>query len=80
MSARLLCPSASGPLEVFAVQLDPLLQTLAQWRQGFRIYLSGLPLPHDRSRCANSATDHLARQYLESVGEIDNGSVATTTL
>ena len=31
------------------MQFDPLFQTLAQ-RHGFRTYLSGLLLPHDRSK------------------------------
>jgi SRSO17 transposase len=132
-------------LEDFAVQFDPLFQTLAQ-RRGFRTYLSGLLLPRDRSKTLTalvgaepllqaqapevqrlqfflsesswdaeainakrlallaaepatalsgagvlviddtgdrkdgSATDHVARQYLGSVGKIDNGIVAVTTL
>ena len=49
MSARRSCPPAPGPLEAFAVQFDPLFQTLAQ-RHGFRTYLSGLLLPRDRSK------------------------------
>ena len=49
MSARLACPAAPGPLERFAVQFDPLFQTLAQ-RRGFRAYLCGLLLPRDRSK------------------------------
>ncbi|CAM3844046.1 hypothetical protein [Polaromonas hydrogenivorans] len=49
MSARLACPPAPGSLEAFAVQFDPLFQTLAQ-RQGFRTYLTGLLLPRDRSK------------------------------
>ena len=49
MAARLSCPPASGPLEAFAVQFDPLLQTRAQ-RHGFRTCLSGLLLPRDRSK------------------------------
>ena len=49
MSARRSCPPAPGPLEAFAVQFAPLFQTLAQ-RHGFRIYLSGLLLPRDRSK------------------------------
>ncbi|CAN5472089.1 IS701 family transposase [soil metagenome] len=145
MSARLLRPPAPEPLEAFAVQFDPLLQTPAQ-RHGFRTYLSGLLLPRDRSKTLTalvgaeplvqaqaaevqrlqfflseaawdaeainarrlallaaepatsasaegvliiddtgdrkdgSATDHVARQYLGSVGKIDNGIVAVTTL
>ena len=145
MSARLSSPPAPGPLEAYAVRFDPLLKTPAQ-RQGFRIYLSGLLLPRERSKTltalvgaeplvqaqaaevqrlqfflseaawdaeavnarrlalllaepatapsANgvliiddtgdrkdgSATDHVARQYLGSVGKIDNGIVAVTTL
>ena len=49
MSARLACPPAPGPLEAYAVQFDPLFQTLAQ-RHGFRTYLSGLLLPRERSK------------------------------
>ena len=49
MASRLLHPAAPGPLEAFAVQFDPLLQTRAQ-RHGFRTYLSGLLMPHDRSK------------------------------
>ncbi|MBG6076390.1 IS701 family transposase [Polaromonas sp. CG_9.11] len=145
MSARLSCPLAPETLEAFAVQFDPLLQTLAQ-RQGFRTYLSGLLLPRDRfktltalvgaeplvqaqaadvqrlqfflseatwdaeavnaqrlrrlkeepatapsaarvlgidntgDRKDGSATDHVARQYLGSLGKVDNGIVAVTTL
>ena len=145
MSARLVCPSAPGPLEAYAVQFDPLLQTLAQ-RHGFRTYLSGLLLPRERSKTLTAlvgaeplvqaqaaevqrlqfflseatweaeainarrlalllaepvtapsaagvlviddtgdrkdgrATDHVARQYLGSVGKVDNGIVAVTTL
>ena len=143
MSARRSCPPAPGPLEAFAVQFDPLFQTLAQ-RHGFRTYLSGLLLPRDRSKTLTalvgaeplvqaqaaevqrlqfflsestwdadrvnaqrlalladepvtspsadgvliiddtgdrkdgSATDHVARQCLASVGKIDNGIVAVT--
>ena len=44
MALRLSCPPAPGPLEAFAVQFDPLLQTRAQ-RHGFRTYLSGLLMP-----------------------------------
>jgi len=49
MSARLACPPAPGPLEAYAVQFDPLFQTLAQ-RHGFRTYLAGLLLPRERSK------------------------------
>lgn len=45
MSARLPCSPAPGPLESFAVQFDPLFQTLAQ-RQGFRTYSGGLLMRH----------------------------------
>lgn len=145
MSARLSCPAALGPLETYVAQFDPLFKTLAQ-RQGFRIYLSGLLLPRERSKTLAAlagaeplvqaqaaevqrlqfflseaawdaytvnarrlallledpahapsatgalviddtgdrkdghATDHVARQYLGSVGKVDNGIVAVTSL
>ena len=145
MSARLACPPVPRPLEVYAVQFDPLFQTLAQ-RHGFRTYLSGLLLPRAWSKTLTAlvgaeplvqaqaaevqrlqfflseasweaeavnakrlalllaepatapsaagvlaiddtgdrkdgkATDHVARQYLGSVGKVDNGIVAVTTL
>lgn len=126
-------------------QFDPLFKTLAQ-RQGFRIYLSGLLLPRERSKTLTAlagaeplvqahaaevqrlqfflseaawdadtvnarrlallledpahapsatgalviddtgdrrdghATDYVARQYLGSVGKVDNGIVAVTSL
>jgi len=132
-------------LEAYAVQFEPLFQTLAQ-RHGFRTYLSGLLLPRELSKTLTAlvgaeplvqaqaaevqrlqfflseaawdaeavnaqrlallaaepatapsaegglviddtgdrkdgrATDHVARQYLGSVGKIDNGIVTVTTL
>jgi len=49
MTERRPCPVAPGPLEAYAAQFDPLLGTLAQ-RRGFREYLQGLLLPHDRNK------------------------------
>ena len=54
MSARLSCPPAPGPLETYVAQFNPLFKTLAQ-RQGFRIYLSGLLLPRERSQDTDDA-------------------------
>jgi SRSO17 transposase len=145
MTARRSCPPAPGPLEDFAMQFDPLLDSYAQ-RDSFRTYLRGLLLPRERAktltalagaepvvqaqaptvqrlqfflsestwdaeainrrrlqllaadpataatdqgvlviddtgdRKEGSATDHVARQYLGSVGKIDNGIVAVTSL
>jgi hypothetical protein len=49
MTSRRPCPSAPGPLEVYARQFDGLFRSLAQ-RRGFRYYLQGLLLPRDRSK------------------------------
>ena len=49
MSAGLSCPPAPELLETFAVQFEPLFQTLAQ-RHGFRTYLCGLSSPRERSK------------------------------
>jgi hypothetical protein len=145
MTSRRPCPSAPGPLEVYARQFDGLFRSLAQ-RRGFRYYLQGLLLPRDRNKtltglagaepiteaqhrevqrlqwfltesswddqqindrrvrllCEDpatapgergvlvvddtgerkdgTATAHVARQYLGSVGKVDNGIVAVTSL
>jgi SRSO17 transposase len=123
MTSRRPCPSAPGPLEVYARQFDGLFRSLAQ-RRGFRYYLQGLLLPRDRNKtltglagaepiteaqhrevqrlqwfltesswddqqvndrrvrllCEDPATAHVARQYLGSVGKVDNGIVAVTSL
>ena len=49
MTARLSCPPAPGPLEAYAAAFDELLKNVAQ-RRGFREYLQGLLLPHDRPK------------------------------
>src|SRR5919202_6011011 len=49
MTARRACPPAPGPLEDYAAQFDPLFRSVAQ-RRGFREYLQGLLLPHDRRK------------------------------
>jgi len=49
MSQRIPCPAAPGPLEDFARQFDDFFGSLAQ-RRGFRDYLQGLLLPHDRNK------------------------------
>jgi SRSO17 transposase len=49
MTKRLPCPPAPGPLEAYAGQFDDRFGTLAQ-RRGFREYLQGLLLPHDRHK------------------------------
>lgn len=49
MTKRLPCPPAPGPLEEYAGQFDGRFGTLAQ-RRGFREYLQGLLLPHDRHK------------------------------
>jgi SRSO17 transposase len=49
MTQRLACPPAPGPLEDYAARFDDLFETLAQ-RRGFRAYLQGLLLPHDRNK------------------------------
>src|SRR5215211_2753713 len=145
MTARRPCPPAPGPLEAYATQFDPLLNSLAQ-RRGLRDYLQGLLLPRDRNKTLTAladaepvvgaqhrqvqrlqwflseaawdheqinqqriellqadpataahahgalviddtgdrkngtATAHVARQYLGSVGKTDNGIVAVTSL
>lgn len=49
MTARRSCPPAPGPLEAYAAAFDDLFGHLAQ-RRGFRAYLQGLLLPHDRHK------------------------------
>src|SRR3954468_9041832 len=49
MTRRLPCPPAPGPLEEYAAQYDDRLGTLAR-RRGFREYLQGLLLPHERQK------------------------------
>ncbi|WP_251064737.1 transposase [Streptomyces sp. ISL-44] len=49
MTARVPCPPAPGPLEVYAASFDDLFRSLAQ-RRGFREYLTGLLLPRDRNK------------------------------
>ena len=49
MTVRRACPPAPGPLEAYAAAFDDLFGHLAQ-RRGFRAYLQGLLLPHDRHK------------------------------
>ena len=49
MTARRPCPPAPGLLEAYAVAFDDLFGNVAQ-RRGFRAYLQGLLLPHDRHK------------------------------
>src|SRR5438876_4604899 len=49
MTARRPCPPAPGPLEAYAAVFDDLFGNVAQ-RRGFRAYLQGLLLPHDRHK------------------------------
>ena len=49
MTARRPCPPAPGPLEAYAAVFDDLFGHVAQ-RRGFRAYLQGLLLPHDRHK------------------------------
>ena len=49
MTARRPCSPAPGPLEAYAAVFDDLFGHLAQ-RRGFRGYLQGLLLPHDRHK------------------------------
>jgi SRSO17 transposase len=49
MTARRPCPPAPGPLEAYAAGFDDLFGHLAQ-RRGFRAYLQGVLLPHDRHK------------------------------
>jgi SRSO17 transposase len=49
MTARRPCPPAPGPLESYAARFDAFFHSLAQ-RRGFREYLVGLLLPHDRNK------------------------------
>jgi hypothetical protein len=48
MTDRCPCPSAPGPLEVYAAEFDALFGILAL-RRGFRAYLQGLLWPRDRN-------------------------------
>ena len=145
MTARRPCPPAPGPLETYAAAFDDLFHSVAQ-RRGFRDYVQGLLLPHDRhktltalagaepvvqaqaaavqrlqfflsesawdaealntrrlelllgdpalrshdagvlviddtgDRKKGTHTAHVGRQYLGSVGKIDNGIVAVSSL
>jgi SRSO17 transposase len=49
MTARRPSSAAPGPLEDYARAFDELFGVLAQ-REGFRAYLQGLLLPHDRNK------------------------------
>src|SRR5437763_6221848 len=49
MTARRPCPPAPGPLEAYATAFDDLFNSVAQ-RRGFRDYMQGLLLPHDRHK------------------------------
>src|SRR5919202_5052307 len=49
MTARRPSSAAPGPLEDYAREFDDLFGVLAQ-REGFRAYLQGLLLPHDRNK------------------------------
>jgi hypothetical protein len=73
-------------LEDYAARFDGLFRSLAQ-RRGFRDYPA--TAPHDGGalvvddtgdRKDGTRTGHVARQYLGSVGKIDNGIVAVTSL